>query len=647
MADEHIEQIKDRLDIVEFISGYVKLTKAGVNFKGICPFHSEKTPSFMVNPEKRIWHCFGCSEGGDIFTFVEKIESMNFPEALKLLADRAGIDLPKRSFDAGSSERRDSSSSRKMRLLDALEAACAIFESQLHGQHGAGALDYARKRGLTDATIVRYRLGYAPEEWHALEDALKQQGFLREELLGAGLLVTNEQGRVYDRFRDRLMFPIFDIQGRVIGFGGRTLSREPDAGAKYLNTPQTEVYNKSRVLYGIHEAKLAIRKNDYVVLVEGYMDLIMSHQAGVRNVVAVSGTALTPEHLAILKRYTMNVMLSFDMDAAGERAAKRSVGMALHDGWNVKVVRLASGKDTADAVLEDPAIWVDALKNARPVVDYYLEVATTKYSPSEVMGKKRIAAEVFEILRDVQDPLELSHYLQKLSSLLTIPDTVLAEAFSRVAGARRGARGGMQSGMQSGLRGGGERRSSAFSVGADRRSSGADTSASGRSGGHERNERPSDAEGGAEPAKRVDRRANIEEECVGLLLSYPNETFASEFEHAYFRSDPWKGVVERIFPLFREHRWDLEVFLQSCDRSLRNACDIAMMKVEQLLAESGAEPSAECHRCYRELVMLSLKQDLQEAQLLLKRAEEQSDTEAFALHMRQLTALLEKIRSVS
>lgn len=307
-----VDQIKDRVDIIDLISGYLKLQKSGINYKARCPFHNEKTASFFVSPERQIWHCFGCSAGGDIFGFVKQIEGIEFADALRMLAARAGVELHRQSPEYQQYQ------TAKTKLYEICALATRFFEKQLRESvAGKKALDYLRDRGLTDESIKNFRLGYAPESWNALGEFL-ERNYDSKDVFDAGLAVKKENSGYYDRFRSRIMFPIFDLNGQVVGFSGRIFG-EPakDAeAAKYVNTPQTAIYDKSRVLYGLDKAKLDIRRKNKCLVVEGNIDVIMSYQAGAANVVASSGTALTDGHLKIIKRYTDNLDLCFDADSA-------------------------------------------------------------------------------------------------------------------------------------------------------------------------------------------------------------------------------------------------------------------------------------------------------------------------------------------
>ncbi|MFA5047854.1 MAG: DNA primase [Patescibacteria group bacterium] len=419
MNNNEVEEIKSRLNVVDVIQDYLKLIPAGTSYKALCPFHNEKTPSFMVNPVKGNWRCFGCSEGGDIFDFLMKIENIDFPEAKKILANRAGVVLERHNPQVDS---------QKNRLYDACDLAAKYWHRVLlESSLAEGVRQYLKDRGINEDSIVDFRLGYSIDDWDNLVNLLKKKGFSDQEIFLAGLSVKKDKGfGFYDRFRGRLMFPIVDYHGNVVGFGGRAL--KSDEPAKYINTPQTLIYNKSQVLYGINRAKEQIRKKDVCVLVEGYMDVIPSHQAGIKNVVSISGTALTSEQLAIIKRYSNNLYLSLDMDAAGQLAADRSIDLALAQGVNIKVISLPQGKDPGECVKNNPQDWIDAIAKAESVMDYFLGKVTTGKdlgNPDEKM--KAIKFLLGKIIK-IGDKLEQDHWIQKISQEFSVQEKLVREA---------------------------------------------------------------------------------------------------------------------------------------------------------------------------------------------------------------------------
>ncbi len=391
------EQIKARLGIVDVVQSYLKLQKAGANFKANCPFHNEKTPSFFVSPSRESWHCFGCNKGGDIFAFVMEIEGMEFLDALKSLASRAGVELAPVNREAAS---------ERSRLFELMDAAKIFYERGLKGNKEL--IEYLKNRGLKGETAKAFGIGYAAgpsaagaSGWSNLCDFLKSRGFSGEEMEKAGMAIKSQKSNLksqkyYDRFRDRIMFPLNNSSGRVVGFSGRIFGAEGDKTGKYINTPQTILYDKSRILYGFDKAKNEIRKKDLCVLVEGQMDVIMSHQAGLANTVAVSGTALTSEHLKAIKRLAGNLVMAFDGDEAGLRAALRGIDMALAEGFEVKAALVPPGKDPADMAKEDPEKWREAVENAKHIIAFYLESFSDRKDIEEIV-LPRLAALPSEI----------------------------------------------------------------------------------------------------------------------------------------------------------------------------------------------------------------------------------------------------------
>lgn len=426
------EQIKDRLNIIDIISEYIELKPAGANHRALCPFHQEKTPSFMVSASKQIWHCFGCSQGGDIFEFIKRIEGTEFPEALRLLAKKAGIELKKQT----PAERVffQEQQNQQTRLYEIMALAAQFWHLTLiKSKQAQIARDYVKSRKIDNLSLDHFKLGYAVDKWRELGTFLKKRGYNEQEIMESGLIVrsaTTNKNATYDRFRGRLMFPIWDIHGQTIGFGGRALENKTDT-AKYLNTPQTSIYNKSQVLYGIDKAKMEIRKQDLAIIVEGYMDVIASHQADIRNVVAVSGTALTLEQLRLLKRYTKNLALAFDFDDAGISAAVRSLELAANEEMNIKAVQIPQGKDPDECIRENPAIWRQAIKDIQNFLDYYFKAVCQNLDLTKLEDKKKATQKLLTIIAKIQDPIEQTHYLQKLSQLVSVSEAELRKALEK------------------------------------------------------------------------------------------------------------------------------------------------------------------------------------------------------------------------
>jgi DNA primase len=406
MADAIIQEIKERLDIVEVIGSYLPLKRAGVNFRANCPFHNEKTPSFNVNSVRQIWHCFGCGEGGDVFTFVQKFEHLEFPEVMQQLADRAGVQLPeRRPEDARHKDLRE-------RLFRVNLFTAKFYSQLLRGKAGEVALEYLRSRGLTDATIDSWNIGYAPDDFQLLEKALLAKGAKKEDMVAAGVSAQSPRG-TYDRFRGRITFPIFDFSGKVVGFSARILGNKDLA--KYINSPESPVYSKGQVLFGLYQAKAAIRELDYAVVVEGQMDCIKAHQAGFTNTVATSGTALTHDQLRALSKLTRNLKLCFDADAAGQRAAKKAGSLALSLGFSVKVITVTGAKDPDELISQDPKLWQQAVASSVWFVDYFITQAEKDFTARSVEQGKFIQTEVLPLVALLPDPLERGHYSKLLA----------------------------------------------------------------------------------------------------------------------------------------------------------------------------------------------------------------------------------------
>jgi len=374
----------------------------------------------MVSPERQMWHCFGCGEGGDIFSFVMKIEGLEFRDALKLLAEKAGVELKSSGY-------KSNNTGKKKRVLEVVEISRKFYEECLKIKTGKKAFDYLLDRGLSKNTIEKFQLGYAPDSWDLLSKFLQKKGYKENEIFSAGMMVKKDRGGYYDRFRKRIMFPINNVSGQTVGFSSRVMPGQDESQAKYINTPETVLYNKSNILYGLDKAKMAIRKNDSAILVEGNMDVIASFQAGVENVVAASGTALTAEQIRIIKRYTDNIAFSFDLDSAGIKAANRGIEIALAEGMSVQVITVPEGKDPADCVKSNPDLWKEAVKNPKPIMEFYFDSVFAKYDLTKIEDKKKIAAELLNIISKISNKIEQSHYLQMLAEKLSVDEKVLRE----------------------------------------------------------------------------------------------------------------------------------------------------------------------------------------------------------------------------
>lgn len=441
-----IDEIKDRLDILDVISTYVPLKKAGRSYKGLCPFHNEKTPSFFVFPDSQHWRCFGaCGTGGDIFSFIMKRENLDFGEALALLAAKAGVELkPRTEAEAGEGARLD-----RLRAIIA-DAAAYYHYLLMRAGEAAMARDYLTRRGLTEATWEAWQLGYSLDSWDALHDRLIGKGYTVAELEEAGMIIRREDGSgTYDRFRGRLMFPIRDVQGRTIGFGARILREDPmRPGPKYINSPQSPLFDKGNVLFGLDMAHKAMRAQDLAVIVEGYMDVIGSHQVGVCNVVAGMGTALTEAQLRQIKRYTTNITLALDPDAAGDHATLRGLeaarqsltreaeivfsptGLVRQESRlkaQLRIARLPDGLDPDELALQDVERWRQVIAEARPIVDYYLHLVSREEDLTTARGKANAVERMAPVIREIANAVERQHYLQALARLVQIDERLVTE----------------------------------------------------------------------------------------------------------------------------------------------------------------------------------------------------------------------------
>lgn len=622
-----VEEIKSRLDIVDIVSETVQLRKSGKNYIGFCPFHpNTRTPAFVVFPETGTWHCFGCQKGGDLFAFVMEREGWDFAEALKHLAQRAGVELRPRSPQAVQE------AEEHERLRHLLEEAVTFFRHHLRSPAGKAALDYLHRRGLTDETIEAWGLGYAPNARGALLRFFREKGYAVETLLQAGLLSQRDDGSVYDRFRHRVMFPIRDAQGRMAGFGARTL--DPEGVPKYLNTPQTPLFDKGSLLYGLDKARQAIRQQDQVVLVEGYMDVIALHQAGYANAVSPMGTALTEAHLRQLKRYTRNIILALDPDEAGQRAVLRSLEVAretLSDtpqltfdprGWlrqesrfnaALRVVTLPEGQDPDEMVLANPQAWEALVAQAQPIVLFVLETALQGQPLEDPKVKAQLAERLVPLIMEVASPVERDTYLNLLARRLAVDESSLLALVPRAATRRRPRRA---------------RR------GPERTSGGAPQ-----------------PQGAAPPPSPAVTRHQMEQIALGLLLRDPEMVFlinrrlreetlpplvVQDFEHTAHRTLftlVQKAVEQHESPPadYLQHHLPPNL-LGTADQLLALTTDLAQRPKRQRLEETT--------RLMLHLRLHRLNQQVQQLRFLLQEAEAEQDPEQTAQLQRRLVEAL-------
>jgi DNA primase len=450
-----VDEIKDRLDIVEVIQSYVPLKKAGRNYKGLCPFHAEKTPSFVVFPDTGTWHCFGaCGTGGDAFTFIMQQENLDFGEALQTLAQRAGVELEPRSPQAAEAEKR-------LDLLRQINQAAATYFHHLlfNSDEAARARVYLEKRGLNRETIDRFQVGYGLDQWDGLLRYLTSKGYAPADLHEVGLLIEREDGSgYYDRFRGRVVFPIRDHRGRVLGFGGRILG---DGVPKYVNSPHTPLFDKSSVLFGLDQAKPGIRAAEEAVIVEGYMDVLMAHQHGINNVVAQMGTALTEAQLRLLKRHTQRFVLALDSDIAGDQATLRGIDVARQVmdrevvpvptpqglirfeerlAADIRIVSLPLGQDPDEVILESPSRWAQLIAQAKPVMDYYFDALTAGLDLTTAKGKADAVRALGPLIAGVGDRVQRTHYLQQLARMVQVDERSLWQQIRQTTGRQEPSR---------------------------------------------------------------------------------------------------------------------------------------------------------------------------------------------------------------
>jgi len=564
-----VDEIKSRLDIVEVIGGYIKLQKAGANYRAVCPFHSEKKPSFFVSPDRQIWHCFGgCSKGGDVFKFVMEIESIDFGDALRLLAKKAGVELKGQS-----SPEYKKWQTERQRLFEVCELATKFFETQLESSKtGKEAKKYFLDRGINEESIKKWRLGYAPDTWQGLSDFLQSRNYRPQEIKNAGLGLSSEKGSFYDRFRGRIIFPVFDLNSQVVGFGGRIFkNKDSKEVAKYVNTPQTLIYDKSRILYGIDKAKIEIRKKDSCILVEGYTDLIMVSQAGFENVVATSGTALTPFQLNILKRYSDNLLTAFDMDLAGSAATKRGIDLAQSYDFNIKVITMPQGLDPADLILKNPKEWQERVNDAKSIMDFYFESAFNQFDKSSAEGKKEIVKFILPLIKKIPNRIIQSHWLSDLSKKLQIKEEVIEAEMRKI--------------------------------------------------------KVSDSEI-MEPKKKTEiitpksRKELLEERLALLIIKSPELIKIVEEEKLEKVSEPIKNILIQIKTKLKEGgRINTDFFnKEDIDTFNKLALKSEIEEVEEKEMES------ELYYCLREILMIEIKNRLDQISWEIKKAEEEKDS---------------------
>lgn len=425
LPSEFIDDIRTRFDIVEIVSQYVQLKKSGRNYFGLCPFHNEKTPSFSVSPDKQIFHCFGCGEGGNVYSFLMKIEGLSFPAAVRELARRAGVPVPQMNLSPAMQQKERA----KKRMQEIMLLANRFYQHQLKQQAGHAAREYLQQRGLDEKTITSFALGFAPERWRELKNFLQRKGYKEQELLECGLLIASERS-AYDRFRGRIIYPICNQHGEVIAFGGRALG---EGQPKYLNSPETPLFDKSKTLYAMHKAKEAIRREKKAVIFEGYMDVIAAHQAGIRQAVASLGTSLTAAQARLLRNQAEEVVIVYDADTAGQIATWRGLQILQQAGCLVKVGRLPRGLDPDDYIRKfgGKAFQNEVIDQALLLVDYQLTSLIEQYSLEKEDERLQLFTKVTDVLNSIDNAMERENYVQKAAALLKLPAAAIREELSK------------------------------------------------------------------------------------------------------------------------------------------------------------------------------------------------------------------------
>lgn len=419
-----VEQIKSKIDIVDLVSQYVKLTRSGKNYRGLCPFHQEKTPSFMVSPDRQIAYCFGCNKGGDIFKFVMEVERLDFPEALEKLGKRCGVEITQNSSFSNSNKE------IKNRLSEIMKTAHIFFKEQFQHPESKEARKYLEKRGMTAQDIEIFQLGFAPDSYDALLKYLEQKGYNKKEMLQASLLTTkeNNEEHVYDKFRNRIIFPIHNIEGEIIAFAGRVMD---DSLPKYLNSAETALYHKSNILFNLHRAKESMKQKNSIIVVEGYMDAIACYRIGIENVVAVCGTALTEQHIKLMKRYTDHIIFCMDSDEAGIRATERNASLALKQEMHVNIIPLTNYKDPDEYIAQNQKEFEENIQKPQNIVDFFL----THYQKQEKLetseGRRLFLNALFPLIASIPYDTEKMIYLQKLASMVQTNRETLEKDFLR------------------------------------------------------------------------------------------------------------------------------------------------------------------------------------------------------------------------
>ena len=565
---DQIDQVRQKTDLVEIISEQVSLKKVGRNFKGLCPFHEEKTPSFIVSPERQIFKCFGCGIGGDVFKFLMEREKMEFGEVLRMLADRAGVEL--KQFRSTREQK------VKEKLLEINHLGSEFYHYLLMNHEvGKNALQYLLKRGIRRSSIKLFKLGYSADEWEALQNFLiRKKGYRADELEMAGLIIGRSGARrgYYDRFRGRVMFPLFDHRKRVVGFAGRVLAGD-EKKAKYINSPETILYHKSNVLYGLETAKEWIKKKNQAVVVEGELDAISSYQAGVKNVVGIKGTALTEGQVDLLKRFCENIALALDKDTAGDMAARRGIELAEKIGLNVRVIEVKYGKDPDECAQKSAKLWKESVKKAIPVYDFYIKSARKRFGIDTPEGKRKISDEVSVILAKITNEVIKAHYVKKLAKILKVSEEAVGKEMER------------------------KKKQVGVLVGRIR---------------------------GRKEKEEKNRRERLDEYVLALLLQMESGVYRNlrKIDENIMLEGAVKKVIKKIKDWKKKgKRWDINRFSKSLAAELIEVMDIGYLMDLGRIAESGEKLEKELEEALEEMEKLFYKEELIKLSGEIKKAE--------------------------
>lgn len=591
---DQLDQIRSKIDIVELINSHLPLKKAGRNFKALCPFHSEKTPSFIVSPERQLWKCFGCNLGGDVFKFLMEYEKMTFVEALRFLADKAGIKLKRFRPSAAQQER------EKLLAVNHLASEFYHFILLKHSV-GKKGLDYLLKRGIRRSSIQLFKLGYAPDSWDSLLSYLtRKKGYQSNDLERAGLAIKGTKN-YYDRFRGRIIFPLTDHRSNILGFAGRTL--KPDLkGAKYINIPETTLYHKGDLFYGLAQTKEAIKKKNKAVIVEGETDVISSYQAGVKNAIAIKGSALTEPQVNLIKRFASTIILALDADMAGDEAVRRGIEIADFVGLNIRVAQSKYGKDPDECARHSPALWRESVAESIPVFDFYLKSATSRFNKKTAEGKKKISEELTPILAKITNEVVKAHYVKKLADILEVSEEAVNKEMERI-----GRLGKIVT-------------SKTAKVISKRK-----------------------------PVKLKTRRERLEEFFLSLLLQKGEETadLINQIEIKYFVNPAIKKIITHLKKFLNKHKFEINKFAKVLPEELVETLDrLYLQELENILKDKN-KFLREFNKTKKEVERLYLKDRLSQLAEKIREKEKRGVKKGLQTTREKFSHLSKKLKDLS